>query len=149
MIRMEEDTLVVVEVRFHNHSVQRRGYRGGRAGLGCHGEPFPMELQVLNPCVSWISKLGALVHTAMLVGTVVLHARVNLARLPMAMLHGRGNLSDPMLGKHFCSIFTRSYRMAVLPPVVCARPTARLCAWPCGSGNLVFSGSISELNVED
>ncbi|PPR97708.1 hypothetical protein GOBAR_AA22959 [Gossypium barbadense] len=38
MIRVEEDTLVVVEVGFHNHIVQRRGYRGGRARLGVYKE---------------------------------------------------------------------------------------------------------------
>ncbi|PPR91785.1 hypothetical protein GOBAR_AA28898 [Gossypium barbadense] len=48
MIRLEEDTLVVVEVGFHNHSVQRRGYRGGRAGPDSRGEPFPEEFQVPN-----------------------------------------------------------------------------------------------------
>ncbi|PPR97438.1 hypothetical protein GOBAR_AA23230 [Gossypium barbadense] len=30
----------------HNHSVQRRGYRGSRVGHGSHGEPFPVEFQV-------------------------------------------------------------------------------------------------------
>ncbi|PPR93115.1 hypothetical protein GOBAR_AA27556 [Gossypium barbadense] len=48
MMRVEEDTPVVVEVGFHNHSVQRRGYHGGWAAFGSCGEPFPMELQVPN-----------------------------------------------------------------------------------------------------
>ncbi|PPR89092.1 hypothetical protein GOBAR_AA31593 [Gossypium barbadense] len=30
----------------HNYSVQRRGYRGGRAGHGSRREPFPVEFQV-------------------------------------------------------------------------------------------------------
>ncbi|PPR98150.1 hypothetical protein GOBAR_AA22518 [Gossypium barbadense] len=46
MIRFEEDTPMVVEVGFHNHSVHRIGYRGGWAGHGSRGEPFPMECQV-------------------------------------------------------------------------------------------------------
>ncbi|PPR85326.1 hypothetical protein GOBAR_AA35365 [Gossypium barbadense] len=110
-MRVEEDTLVVVEVVFHNHSVQRRGYRGGRAGLGSHKEPFPMELQA-HP---WS------------VGTIVSHTRVNLAVLPTTTSHGHGNLSDPVLGKHFCYVFKRSYCTAVFPPVVCARPTVCPC----------------------
>ncbi|PPS06864.1 hypothetical protein GOBAR_AA13782 [Gossypium barbadense] len=32
MMGLKEDTPVVVEVEFHNHGVQQRGYRGGRAG---------------------------------------------------------------------------------------------------------------------
>ncbi|PPS15613.1 hypothetical protein GOBAR_AA04964 [Gossypium barbadense] len=52
MVRLEEDTPVVVEVGFHNHSVQRRGYRGGRCrGRARHGSrkgPFPVELQILE-----------------------------------------------------------------------------------------------------
>ncbi|PPS20466.1 hypothetical protein GOBAR_AA00118 [Gossypium barbadense] len=47
-MRLEEDTPVVVEVGLHNHSVQRRGYRGGRARHGSCREPFPVELQVPN-----------------------------------------------------------------------------------------------------
>ena len=45
-VRVEEDTPVVVEVGFHNHSVQRRDYRGGRTGHGSRGEPFLVEFQV-------------------------------------------------------------------------------------------------------
>ncbi|PPS18007.1 hypothetical protein GOBAR_AA02582 [Gossypium barbadense] len=45
MIRLEEDTPVVVEVGFHNHGVQRKGYRGGRAGHGSRGETVPVECQ--------------------------------------------------------------------------------------------------------
>ncbi|PPR93824.1 hypothetical protein GOBAR_AA26848 [Gossypium barbadense] len=48
MMRLEKDIPVVVEVGFHNYSVQRRGYRGGRVGHGSRGEPFPVELQVPN-----------------------------------------------------------------------------------------------------
>ncbi|PPS13745.1 hypothetical protein GOBAR_AA06829 [Gossypium barbadense] len=42
---MEEDTPEVVEVGFHNHSVQRRVYLGG-AGHGSRGEPFQVEFRV-------------------------------------------------------------------------------------------------------
>ncbi|PPS05652.1 hypothetical protein GOBAR_AA14990 [Gossypium barbadense] len=50
--------------------------------------------------------------------TVGEHGRVNLAGLPTAMSHDHGNLSNPVLEKRFCSIFTRPYHTAVLPPVV-------------------------------
>ncbi|PPR94246.1 hypothetical protein GOBAR_AA26424 [Gossypium barbadense] len=39
---------LVAEVGFHKHSVQLRDYRGGRAGHGNHGEPFPVDFQVLK-----------------------------------------------------------------------------------------------------
>ncbi|PPR99963.1 hypothetical protein GOBAR_AA20703 [Gossypium barbadense] len=75
-------------------------------------------------------------------GTGVSHARVILAVLPTAMLHG-------CVGKKFfCPVFTRLQRTTVLHLVVCARPTARPCAWPCGFENPVFSDSVSEFNVK-
>ncbi|PPS15490.1 hypothetical protein GOBAR_AA05090 [Gossypium barbadense] len=100
MMREKKDTLVVVEIGFHNYSVQRRGYRGGQAGHDSRGEPFPVELQVPNPCISWFLKLGALVYTAMLHGRVILrsllprpcmqaHARVVLTGSTTVGGHGR------------------------------------------------------------
>ncbi|PPS08229.1 hypothetical protein GOBAR_AA12414 [Gossypium barbadense] len=58
MIRLEEDTPVVVEVGFYNHSVQRRGYRGGRVGHGSRGEPFLVEFQLLRIIGQGNDKIG-------------------------------------------------------------------------------------------
>ncbi|PPS11508.1 hypothetical protein GOBAR_AA09142 [Gossypium barbadense] len=79
MMILEEDTSVVVEVGFHNHCVQRRGYHDGRAGHGSRGELFPVEFQVPNrgarPCalvsavrfvVFEIGRIGAHSHVARL-----------------------------------------------------------------------------------
>ncbi|PPR87376.1 hypothetical protein GOBAR_AA33314 [Gossypium barbadense] len=53
MIRLKGDTQVVVEVGFHNHNVQRRGYHGGRTGHGSRGDSFPVEFQVPNRRMNW------------------------------------------------------------------------------------------------
>ncbi|PPR84455.1 hypothetical protein GOBAR_AA36258 [Gossypium barbadense] len=50
-------------------------------------------------------------------------------------------LIDSRVGEKFYPVFTRSYRTAVLPSVVWARPKARLWARPCGSRKPVFSVS--------
>ncbi|PPR93223.1 hypothetical protein GOBAR_AA27451 [Gossypium barbadense] len=62
------------------------------------------------------------------------------------MSHGCGNVSNPVFGEKFYSIFTWSYRTAVLPPVVEARPKARPCAWLCRFGKPVFKDSVNDLD---
>ncbi|PPS02110.1 hypothetical protein GOBAR_AA18555 [Gossypium barbadense] len=70
--------------------------------------------------------------------TGVLHARVILAVSPTTMSHGRGYLSHPVLGKNFLPCF----HTVVFQPMVCARPTGRPCAWPCGFEKPVFNDLI-------
>ncbi|PPR87842.1 hypothetical protein GOBAR_AA32849 [Gossypium barbadense] len=50
-----------------------------------------------------------------------------------------------LVGENFLPYF----HTAMFPPMVCAQPKARQCAWPCGWENPVFQDSVSRLDVKN